>query len=202
MQRSENVARFGKPKPCPECPKYKTCRKLCPEVEQWVSQDHVGSPADEIIQIADRPLGYNDFVDNCNQTNDPVIPDPEVAAAAWSKIVTLKLPKTSFEFAELYYHQGKTLAQVAKELKISSQAANERHKKLKRDVKDRLQRIEIWEKMKDEIGTFKDLYTHDAVNTLYFGFLWDRVEIAIFTKRSYASVQHIIQDALKKYLDK
>lgn len=206
--RSEDLARQDKPRPCPECPKYSTCRKPCDEVERWVSQDHVGlNTRVVLLQDMDLPNSYNSFLDraaNNKENVDMVRPDPELAKESWEIVEALNIPEKAMEFAELYYRQGKTLAQTAKALGISSQAANDRHKKLKKEVRERLQRIEIWSEIKDEFSDLEDgdLGRNDIILMLFFGALKDRKKIAEIVGVTYAWVGEVIREFNRNILDK
>lgn len=186
--RSEDVIRDGKPEPCPECPQYKTCTQLCEKVERWVSQDRIGKPAAEINEMwgshgpGHGHLTYasimslmsepytNDFIDiaKFRSSGDGEKIDKDLSRNAWSLLKAFRLPKASLEFADLYYNQVKTLTQTAAALKISAQAAHCRHQKLKHDIKDRFERIEIWNKIKDTRESWGDNKKH-FILMLYFG---------------------------------
>lgn len=212
--RSEDLARQGQPKPCPECPDYKTCRTPCEEVERWISQDHVGlNTRTTLLQGKDiTPSPYfegaglslpNDFLDIASERNkeSAVKPDKELAKVSWDIILMLNLPKTSLEFATLYYHNGKRLVDTARELKISAQAANDRHKKLKRDVKERLQRLEIWNEIKGNLFRKKN-GTKKIVLLMYYGEFKSAREIADEMGISYKYTAATIGKFKRKILDK
>lgn len=207
--RSEDLARQDKPSPCPECPKYKTCTKPCDTVERWVSQDHVGlNTRVTLLQDMDLPGCYNSFLDraaNREENKIMVKPDKELAKETWEAVVSLNLPKKAFEFAELYYHQGKTLAKTAAALGISSQAASDRHKKLKKEIKDRLQRIEIWKEIKHSYSRIS-LYDNDKnvklIIMLFYGGLLSRHQIAEAIGVTYAWVGDVIRKFNRNFLDK
>lgn len=203
--RSEDLARQDKPKPCPECEKYRTCRKPCDEVERWISQDHVGlNTRVTLLQDMDLPHSYNSFLDrvaNKPENVTMVKPDMDLARDSWEVILSLNIPKKALEFAELYYHQGKNLAGTAKALKISSQAALDRHKKLKKEVKERLERIEIWKEIKHEYAD-DDLDRNDMIIMMFFGALLSRHEIAEKVGVTYAWVGEVIRNFNRNFLDK
>lgn len=175
--RSEDIARDGKPEPCTECKKFHYCKKLCPRVEAWVNQDYVGRKNKEIMLQTEPDMDHytNEFVDymNYNFAAD-VVPDFETSEMAWKTVSAMRLPKKSFEFAKYYYRDGKTLAETAAELKISSQAALYRHRKLKSDVKNRLERIEIWNKIKHMYK--KEIDKYRLAEALYFGAFYSITE--------------------------
>ncbi len=201
--RSEVQAREGPPGPCPECPKFKGCTELCEDVEKWVSQDHVGhNNRFTILQNNERVATDNSFLDDCalQPENIVVEPDPELAKAAWDRVVLLNIPKKAMEFAELFYHQGKTLAQTAAGLKISSQAASDRHETLKREIKDRLQRCEIWAEIKDEYRGTK-LKTKEVVIMMYYGLLMTPIKIAGEMDLTNSRVYDIVRKWKEEYLD-
>lgn len=199
--RSEDLIRFTKPRPCPECPKYKQCRKPCDAVERWISQDHTGRPAREILQQVELDPNYNLFVDQASELNKEFIvkPDPVLAAKAWEKVLSLKLSKNSFEFAKLFYKDGKRLFEIAAILKISSQACIYRHKILKKEVKNKLQRIEIWDKIK---GDYEGRYLTftEMVVCLYFKEMLSRVEIFEMSGCSYSWIHEIVKRVVVKVL--
>lgn len=176
--RSEDIARDGKPEPCTECKKFHYCKKLCPRVEAWVNQDYVGRKNKEIMLQTEPDMDHytNEFVDymNYNFAAD-VVPDFETAENAWKAVSAMRLPRSSFEFAKYYYRDGKTLTETAAALKISSQAALDRHKKLKRDIKNRLERIEIWRKIKEKYKSGMDKYA--LAEALYFGAFYSNEDI-------------------------
>lgn len=204
--RSEDIVRQGKPKPCPECPKYKTCRKPCDEVERWISQDHVGlNTRVTLLQDMDLPQSYNSFLDraaNRQENIDMVKPDRELAADTWKFLLKLNLPEKSLEFAELYYHKGMTLARAAAELGVSAQAAHDRHKKLKSDVKERLERIEIWKQIRDEYLSLEEPTNVDLIVMLFYGMVYTRHQVAEEMGMTYTYVNAVLRDFVIENLDK
>ena len=207
--RSEDVIRDGKPNPCPECEKFKTCTKLCDKVERWASQDYVGR-GDKTF-LLDRPTLKeagkirNDFVDHAKfHIGLKIFPDKDIARYAWDVIEAMNLPKKSFEFAKIFYRDGKTLAQTAAILKLSSQAVVYRQRKLKRDVKNRIERIKIWEIIKDNYTNVTESDS-EFIDVLFFGALWDMHKIIDHLGYTYKPVARRIkmiydQKLLDKYI--
>lgn len=192
--RSEDVQRDGHPGLCPEKPCYSTCRKPCELVERWISQDHVGRNKKDVFQLSvpDMDVFTNEFLDHVNFASRAMVePDPRVAREAWEKVKRLNLPGVSFEFAKLYYKEGKNLSRVAAELKISSQAADSRHSVLKREVKDRLERLEIWEAIKGEFNPHCQAYS-DMIVCLYYHHLMTMTDISHMAGVTYSTVHRII----------
>lgn len=178
--RSEDVHRGDPPTPCNERPCFKTCTALCPEMERWVNQDYKGRGSKEILQYFPETL-TNDFIDYVRLVDYPdVTPDTERAKEAWEVLKLLRISKKSMEFARLYYREGKSLTKIAKMLKMSAQAADSRHKQLKKEVADRLQRLEIWSKIKDAEPwkDFQDPEKAELVIFMYYAGLRSKREIA------------------------
>lgn len=204
--RSEDLVRGPKPKPCPECPKYSICRKPCDEIEKWISQDHVGLNLKyTVLQNMEDFMNGNSFVDMIfvNPINKTMVkPDIELSKLAWNFVESLNIPEKAMEFAEHYYHQGKTLANTARALKISSQAANDRHKKLKKEIKERMERIELWKKIQHKFRNVDMAQTKDIIIILFFGALLSRKQIEDQVDATYAYVNDVIRKFYRKILDK
>ena len=200
--RSEDIARSGKPPDCTECSKRPTCRKLCPDVEHWVNQDHVGhNNTVVILQNWDHPISFNSFLDRAElNLNGVVVPDPDVADEAWETVESLNLPKKSFEFAKLYYREGKSIPQVASALKISAQACTYRHRNLKKEIRKRFERLEVWKKHKEDVEN-NYILRHQVVIEMFYNILIDRKEIAKLVKMHYTHVTDILSQFRKQYLD-
>lgn len=199
--RSEDLARSGKPKDCTECPKRPTCRKLCSDVEHWVNQDHVGqNNLVTIFQNWDHPVSFNSFLDRAESNVDGVIiPDQDLSEEAWKEVISLNLPKKAFDFAKLFYWEAKSMPQVAAALKISTAACNDRHNKLKKEIRERFARLEVWKKHKSDIrklGSRKRI-----VLEMFYNILIDRKEIAKLIGANYSQVADILTLFRRKYLD-
>jgi len=175
---------------------------LCTDVEHWVNQDHVGQNNNvTILQNWDHPMSYNSFLDRAEMNSDGVVvPDPEVAEEAWKTVESLNLPKKCFEFAELFYHQGKTIPQTAAALKLSAQACHDRHDKLKKEIRERFERLEVWKEHKDNVE--KMSLKHQVVIEMFYNILFDRIEISKLIDVHYTQVADILSQFRKKYLDK
>jgi DNA-directed RNA polymerase specialized sigma subunit len=202
--RSEDVARAGKPRPCPECPKYRTCTELCERVERWVDQDRVGRSSREVLEtkVPDMDVFSNEFLDYMNIHHRVEIePDPEYSRRAWERLKSLNLSKLSMDFARLYYWEGKSLSRVAAILLISAQAADDRHNILKNEIRDKLERQEKWEEMKhlfqDSCKTYASM-----VICMYYKDLYNITDIAEMLETNYDHVYHIVKTAIQEYLDK
>ena len=154
-----------KPKPCPECPKYKTCRSLCPEVEAWVSQDNTeldrgtftaSSPSSKVreyaisvdFNIGDRP---DDMLDVLTAMVDkPIMVENDSNRwEAWETLQCLRLSKKLEEFAWLYYWEGKRIKDISAIIGKSAKTIDKRHQLLKRHVASRMNRLKVWKLIED-----------------------------------------------------
>jgi hypothetical protein len=184
-----------KPKPCPECPKYKTCTALCPEVEEWVSQDNI--ELDRGTYQASRPaysmsnsLGpdasegetSDDMIDILSGTTPKhVLVEVESNRwDSWEKLQGLRMSKKLEEFAWLYYWEGKRIKDIAAIIGKSSKTIDKRHQLLKRHVASRLNRLEVWRlidsgayRVENEISMmilrkyFKELYGINEIRNAF-----------------------------------
>lgn len=206
--RSEDVIRDGKPPECPTCPKYKTCRKPCEAVERWISQDHVGR-SNNIVQDGYRDrdsngvsrhyhIDYNEFIDHM-AFHHGVAEEPDKAYIqnAWEVLENLNVSQRSMEFAELYYRQGKSLTETAKALRMSAQAADSRRKILKKEIRDRLERMVLWDAMKDQFEPYWLDY-NDIIICFYYKGLMTVTEIAEAIGVSYSTVYMRIKEFKSK----
>jgi hypothetical protein len=146
-------------------------------------------------------MSYNSFLDRAEMNSEGIVtPDPEVAEEAWKTIESLNLPKKCFEFAKLFYRDGKTAPQTASALKLSAQACHNRHTKLKREIRERFERLEVWKKHEDKVENMS--LKHQVVIELFYNVLFDRIEISKMINVHYTQVADILRQFQKKYLDK
>lgn len=206
--RSEDVVRFGKPEDCPKCPKYETCSEMCEVVERWVNQDYKGRGSKEILEAGNKIQGITfpkavDFVDFAYQKNKDLVSelmDPDLAKDAWALLKALRIGHKSMIFAKLYYREGKSLAKVAKELCLSSQACHFRHLTLKKEVANRLERMKIWEDIKEEYGKPNENSTKTDISImLFYGGLYSVMDIEKVFGLSYATAIRAVSKIKSRY---
>lgn len=160
-----------------------------------MDQDHIGRAKQDMFQFHDdMDIFPNLFIDQVAfDMPAEVIPDPEVAREAWEKLESLNLPKASYEFAKLYYKDGKSLTKVATILKISAQAADARHENLRSEVKKRLKRQEIWETHQLKVCLSKIPGIHRLILCLYYRDLESFVSIVDILGLAYPTVHGVIR---------
>ena len=166
-----------------------------------MSQDHAGRShlegSDHRSRHAVLPghqynANDNDFVDHMQfHFESMVAPDPEAAQLAWARLKTLNLSKKSIDFARLYYKEGKTLAQTAAALNMSSQGAQARQGILLKHVKNRLIRLGVWAEIGDAIES--DCTYSNLIICFHYRDLMSVGEIAEACGVAYGTAQFRIQ---------
>jgi hypothetical protein len=206
--RSEDVVRFGKPSDCPKCPDYKTCTTMCEPVERWVNQDYKGRGSKEILESTNKIEGITfpkavDFVDFAYQKNNDLVSglkDPDLAQDAWTILKALRIGHKSMIFAKLYYREGKSLARIAKDLCLSSQACHFRHLTLKKEVANRLERMKIWQDLKEDYGHPHEHSTKTDISImLFYGGLYSVKDIELVFGLSYATAIRAVSKIKSRY---
>jgi predicted DNA-binding protein YlxM (UPF0122 family) len=180
---------------------------MCEPVERWVNQDYKGRGSKEILETGNKMQGITfpkavDFVDFAYQKNKDLVSelrDPDLAEDAWTLLKALRIGQKSMEFARLYYREGKSLARVAKELSLSSQACHFRHLTLKKEVADRLKRMEIWDEIKDLVDTDESATKTEVSVMLYFGGLFSVMDIESNFGISYATAIRAVSKIKSRY---
>lgn len=159
----------NKPGPCPDCPKYSTCKSLCEKVERWSDQDFIGKSSTVLLEngdkngmtIFDKGGDFSDFT-NDHGTFIPMNPSRE----AWLKIKNMRLSERVVRFIHSYYVLGKRIRDIAIEENATSQAIDRRHHHAKLCIKDRLERMDKWPEILENL-TYNSVAQYDAAILFY-----------------------------------
>jgi hypothetical protein len=142
--RRQLVAK-NKPRPCPECDKFKDCKTLCAPARRWADQDQVGG-GDLLLENSESGGGNSfslvDIAFHCDNVDQF---DSAVSDGAWELILSMNVPEHVLEFIRLYYKEGLRKCEIARRLDMSDSAINVRHSAAKKVVADRLLRRDAYE---------------------------------------------------------
>lgn len=175
--RKEYIVK-DQPNPCPECPQYKTCRKLCDRAERWVNQDTVGANSNVLLENAGSGKALyemgGDFLDFATMTNSPSKGnmDSTTSQEAWEKVRWMRLSDKVTRFIYSYYMLGKRIRDIAIEENASSQAIDKRHVQAKTSIRNRLKRAESWKASRESMK-FRSINHYD-MSALFFGLFYPR----------------------------
>lgn len=166
-----------KPDPCPECPKYNNCEKLCDRVENWINGNTVGENPQSVILYEEYNKGeiyedeggvrnFNKFEDSLTQKNGKM----HEHQLGTSYAVIQKMKDNGFsgedtKIAEMVFVDGIRKSEVARKLKMSRQAIDSKMDSLSRHLFKYMKRLSFW---KDYIRT--ETFRSDVYSLYYFHF--------------------------------
>jgi len=149
--RKETIV-ANNPGPCPECHKYKTCKKLCEKVEMWVDQDTVGRSSTILLENRLRTGSeerLDDYVDYCAAHNtDIIVPDTTLSIDSWNDVASMRLSDKIVRLIYSYYVLGKRIRDIAIDEDTSSQTIDQRHIQAKKSIAKYLEKRDRWLKIR------------------------------------------------------
>ena len=182
------------PGPCPDCPRYKTCKKMCEKVEMWVNQDTVGRNSNILLENRVRTGSeerLDDYVDYCAFHNSDIVkPDSTLSIDTWNDVCTMRLSDKIIRMIYSYYMLGKRIRDIAIDEKTSSQTIDQRHIQAKKSIAKHLEQRNNWDIIKGVLK-FKSIRDYD-VCYLFFCAGYPRKIIAKIMRLHVSTVIKII----------